>query len=95
VIFSLFRFSLVLCKGKEEIERTNSLIVGSNSSISASPSLHRRLAQTDADTKLVSDTVTESDILTTVAETQNTAEELQEKAKVCSQNISLLFEPFN
>jgi hypothetical protein len=86
---------LVLCKGKEEIERTNSLIVGSNNSISSSSSLNRRLAQTDEDTKLVSDTVTEFDILATVAETQNTAEELQEKAKVCSQNISLLFQPLN
>jgi len=79
------KLSLVLRKGKEDIERKNSLIAGSNTSLSSmgsTPSLYRRLAQTDADTEQVSTSVTESDIHAAVTETQNSAEELQEKAKI-------------
>ena len=73
-------------------------MAGDKSSISSSvstSSLYRRLAQTDADTELIPNPVTESDIRAAVVDTQNSVEELQEKAKVCSQGISLLFELFN
>ncbi|CAF1547785.1 unnamed protein product [Adineta ricciae] len=78
------KLSLVLRKGKEEIERTNILTGGSNpsllSSVSSS-SLYRRLAQTDSDTELVPGPVMESDIEAAITETQANAEELQQKAK--------------
>ena len=80
-----FRLSLVLCKGKEEIERKNSLLTNSSESLAlsgATPSLYRRLAQTDADTELVSDSVSEGDIRAAMTETQINADELEEKAKV-------------
>jgi hypothetical protein len=76
---------LILRKGKEEIERTNTLMAENNNSISSSASnasLYRRLAQTDEDTELTPNPVTESEIRAAVAETQMNAEELQEKAKV-------------
>ena len=82
----MFRLSIVLRKGKEEIERANSLTGGSNPSLLpsvSSSSLYRRLAQTDSDTELVSGPVKESDIDAAITETQVNAEELQEKAKVC------------
>jgi hypothetical protein len=81
----LFRFTLVLCKGKEEIERTNSLIAESNNSLSSSishSSLYRRLAQTDSDTELVSNPVNDSDIQASLMETQKSVEELKQQAKV-------------
>jgi len=81
----LFRFTLILCKGKEEIERTNNLIAGSNNSLSPSisnPSLYRRLAQTDSDTELISNTVNESTIQASLIETQKSVEELKQQAKV-------------
>lgn len=81
----MFRLSLVLRKGKEDIERTNSLnSMGSDSlsTSSSSPSLHRRLAQTEADTELVPSGVTESEIDAAVVETKNNADELQYQAKV-------------
>lgn len=76
-----------MCKGKEDIERKNSLLTGSSDTISASgssPSLYRRLAQTEADTELIAGGVTESDIQASMFETQMSAQELQEKAKVRS-----------
>ncbi|CAF1480526.1 unnamed protein product [Rotaria sp. Silwood1] len=79
------KLSLILCHGKEEIERTNSLIVGDNSSLTSSTSnssLYRRLAQTDSDNELVSNPVKESNINAALLETQMSIEELQEKAKV-------------
>jgi len=80
--------SLVLCKGKEEIERTNSLIAGSSDNLSLSSvsnsSLYRRLAQTESDTELISNPIIESNIHASLVETQINAEELQEKAKVKS-----------
>ncbi|UJR29961.1 hypothetical protein I4U23_017508 [Adineta vaga] len=79
------KLSLTLRKGKEDIERTNNLMAGSNSSLSSlgsSSTLYRRLAQTDADTELVPNPVTESEIQAAVNETQINAEELQEKAKI-------------
>jgi hypothetical protein len=81
----LFRFTLILCKGKEEIERTNNLISGSNNSLSPSisnPALYRRLAQTDSDTELISNTVNESNIQASLIETQKSVEELKQQAKV-------------
>lgn len=89
---------MILCKGKEEIERANSLNAENNKSLSpsvSSSSLHRRLAQTDADTQLISNPVSDSDIHAALLETQMSVEELQKKAKVCLQNILLLFEPLN
>ena len=88
-----FRLSLVLCKGKEEIERKNSLISGSSSenlpSSASTPSLYRRLAQTEADTELVPSTITEEVIQASIAETQVNAQELQEKAKVRSKKRNI------
>lgn len=84
----MFRLSLVLCKGKEDIERTNSLIAGSSDNLSlssvSSSSLYRRLAQTESDTELISNPIIESNIHASLVETQISAEELQEKAKVKS-----------
>lgn len=78
--------SLVLRRGKEEIERKNSLISGSsNNSLSLSgstPSLHRRLAQTDSDTELVPNPVSECQLDQSILETQISAQELQQKAKL-------------
>lgn len=85
--------SLVLCKGKEEIERKNSFISGSSSedlpSSSSTPSLYRRLAQTEADTELVPPTITEEVIQASIIETQANAQELQEKAQVRLMNFLL------
>jgi hypothetical protein len=84
---------LILRKGKEEIERTNSLIANSSDSLASSTSnasLYRRLAQTDADTELAANPVSETEIRAAINETQMNADELQEKAKVCSSKISLL-----
>ena len=92
-----FRFSLILRKGKEEIERSNSLIAESNSSLSpaaSNSSLYRRLAQTDEDTELTPNPATESELRAAVAETQMNAAELQEKAKVkitLDQNSAFIF----
>ena len=84
--WNVCRLSLVLCKGKEEIERKNSFISGSSSenlpSSVSTPSLYRRLAQTEADTELVTPTITEEAIQASIIETQANAEELEEKAKV-------------
>jgi hypothetical protein len=76
-----------LRRGKEDIERVNNLLATSSSSLSSSisnSSLYRRQAQTDADTELISNPVTEAHIRASVIETQINAEELQQKAKVCS-----------
>jgi len=84
--FVYFRLSLVLRKGKDEIERVNNLLATSNNSLSCSTSnssLNRRPAQTEADTELVSNIVNESHIRASVIETQMNIEELQRKAKVC------------
>ena len=81
----MFRLSLVLRKGKEDIERTNSLNSMRSDSLSSSssnPSLHRRLAQTEADTELTPSGVTESEINAAVVETKHNAEELNYQAKV-------------
>lgn len=82
------RLSLVLRKGKEDIERANSLIAGSTSSLASAgstPSLYRRLAQTDSDTELVPNPVPESEIRAAMNETKANAEVLEEKAKVRTQ----------
>lgn len=77
------KLSLILCKGKAEIERTNSLMNLQNDSPSSStPSLYRRLAQTETDTELVPNAPTEREIQTAITETKVNAEELEEKAKV-------------
>ena len=55
-------------------------------SSSSTPSLYRRLAQTEADTELVPSSLTEEDIQASLIETQTNAQELQEKAKVISSN---------
>lgn len=99
------RLSLVLCKGKEDIERKNSFISGSSSedlpSSVSTPSLYRRLAQTEADTELVAPTTTEEVIQASIIETQANAQELEEKAKVRLRNFLLkkstmnLFRPLN
>jgi hypothetical protein len=82
------RLSLVLRKGKEDIERSNSLTAGSSDNLSStvnnSSSLYRRLAQTESDTELIPNPVSESTIQASVLETQISAEELREKAKVKS-----------
>lgn len=82
----LFSLSLVLRRGKEEIERKNSLISSSsNNSLSlesSSPSLHRRLAQTDSDTELGLNSISECELDQAILETQLSAQELQQKAKV-------------
>ena len=75
----LLRLSLVLRKGKEEIERANNL-----PSPTSTSSLYRRLPQTESDTELVPKPVSESTIHASVLETQISAVELQEKAKVRS-----------
>jgi hypothetical protein len=76
-----FRLSLVMRKGKEEIERVKNLFANSTGSLSSS--LHRRQAQTDADTELVSNSISEAHIRSSVVETQINAEKLKQKAKVC------------
>jgi len=76
-----------LRRGKEDIERVNNLLATSSSSLSSSisnSSLYRRQAQTDADTELISNPVTEAHIRASIIETQINVEELQQKAKVCS-----------
>lgn len=85
MIFFYFRLSLVLRKGKEEIERVKYLLSASSGSLSSSPpnsSVHRRQAQTDADTELVSSQINETQIRAAIIETQNNAEELQQRVKV-------------
>ncbi|CAF3616472.1 unnamed protein product [Rotaria sordida] len=77
------KLSLVLRKGKEEIERVKYL-ASTNGSLSSSilnSYLYQRQAQTDADTVLVSNPVTEANIRASVIETQINAEELQQRAK--------------
>jgi hypothetical protein len=84
--FVYSRLSLVLRKGKDEIERVNNLRVTNNNSLSSSisnSSLNRRQAQTEADTEFFSNPVNESHIRASVIETQMNIEELQQKAKVC------------
>jgi len=77
-------------KGKEEIERVKNLFANSTGSLSSSTSsLHRRQAQTDADTELVSNSISEAHIRSSVVETQINAEQLKQKAKVCLINESL------
>jgi len=77
-------------KGKEEIERVKNLFANSTGSLSSSTSsLHRRQAQTDADTELVSNSISEAHIRSSVVETQINAEQLKQKAKVCFINESL------
>lgn len=73
--------SLVLRKGKEDIERINNLLATNNTSLSF---LYRRQAQTDVDTELISNSFTESHIRASIIETQLNAEELQQKVKVYS-----------
>ncbi len=71
-------------KGKEEIERVKNLFANNPGSLSSSTSsLYRRQAQTDADTELVSNSISEAHIRSSVVETQINAEQLQQKAKVC------------
>ena len=79
-----FRVSLVLRKGKEEIERKNSLYAdnASLSSTTSNSTLYRRLARTESDTEMQPIPVSESDIRASILETKNNAEELQQKAKV-------------
>ncbi|CAF0839509.1 unnamed protein product [Rotaria sordida] len=77
------KLSLVLRKGKEEIERVKYL-ASTNGSLSSSilnSYLYQRQAQTDADTVLVPNPVTEANIRASVIETQINAEELQQRAK--------------
>ncbi|CAF2526768.1 unnamed protein product [Rotaria sp. Silwood2] len=79
------KLSLILRYGKEEIERTNSLIAEDNTSLSSSvsnSSSYRRLAQTDSDIELVSNSVKKIDIDAGLVETQMNIEELQEKANI-------------
>ncbi|CAF2749352.1 unnamed protein product [Rotaria sp. Silwood2] len=86
------KLSLVLRKGKEEIERVKYLLAASIGSLSSSISntyLNRRQAQTDADTVLVSNPVTEANIRASVIETQLNAEELQQRVKINIINCSL------
>ncbi|CAF0730233.1 unnamed protein product [Adineta steineri] len=75
------KLSLVLRKGKEEIERTNNLTTGKNNSGDTTPSLHRRLPQTDADIELVPNVITEADVNAAIVETEANAEEFHEKAQ--------------
>jgi hypothetical protein len=87
LVWTYSRLSLVLRKGKEDIERVNNLLATSNGSLlsSISNSLpSRRQAQTNADTELISSPITEAHIRASVIETQINAEELQQKAKVGS-----------
>jgi hypothetical protein len=84
--FFYSRLSLVLRKGKDEIERVNNLRVTNNNSLSSSisnSSLNRRQAQTEGDTEFFSNPVNESHIRASIIETQMNIEELQQKAKVC------------
>ncbi|CAF3466818.1 unnamed protein product [Rotaria sp. Silwood1] len=78
------KLSLVLRKGKDEIERVKYLLATSIGSLSSSISnscLNRRQAQTDADTVLISNSITEANIRASVIETQINAEALQQRAK--------------
>lgn len=79
------KLSLVLRKGKEDIERTNSLMSLQNDSLHSSTStssLYRRLAQTENDIELVPTVPSEHEIQAAINETKVNAEELQERAKV-------------
>ena len=82
------KLSLVLRKGKEDIERVNNLLATSSGSQS---SLHRRQAQTDADTELISSPITDANIRASMIETQINADEFQQKAKVYLINNSVFF----
>ncbi|CAF1117113.1 unnamed protein product [Rotaria sp. Silwood1] len=78
------KLSLVLRKGKDEIERVKYLLATSIGSLPSSISnscLNRRQAQTDADTVLISNSITEANIRASVIETQINAEALQQRAK--------------
>jgi len=69
-------------------------MAGSNNSLPSSvsnTSLHRRLAQTDEDTELSPNPVSESQIRAAVLETQISAEEFQEKAKVKKNKTKNIF----
>jgi hypothetical protein len=82
------KLSLVLRKGKEDIERVNNLLATSHGSQS---SLYRRQAQTDADTELISSPITDAYIRASVIETQINTDEFQQKAKVYLINNSVFF----
>jgi hypothetical protein len=79
------RLSLLLRKGKEELDRlngTNSVSTTSLTSTTSNSSLHRRLPQTEADTEFISSTITKNDIQTSINETKNNAEELNQIIRV-------------
>ncbi|CAF3683581.1 unnamed protein product [Rotaria socialis] len=79
------KLSLVLSKGKEDIERFKYLLTTSNNCVSSSTSnfyINRRQTQTCADAVLISNSTNETHIRSSIIETQINAEELlQSKLK--------------